>query len=212
VRSSLPAADFLARYERALTENPGSSLAYYLRGRSRIDDASLAEADFRRAVELDRRNSWAVAGLAYLAYQRGDLFAAVQIYEDAIAASPRSAHLRLLLGNQYLELKLFIDAQRQLETAYRLSPDDVEVWAALGKVRLALGQEQGAVQMLERVRSTEPRIAHITPSLAAIYLRRGNPSAAEKVYREGLEAGLSADEELAAEIYAARVLERLDKQ
>jgi len=195
-------------YARAAEAEPQSSLQHYLRGRSRIEQPALAEADFRRAVALDPLNSWAVAGLAYLAYGRGDLFATVQIYEEAIAKSPRSAQLRLLLGNQFLELKLYIDAQRQLETAYKLAPEDLEVWAALGKVRLALGQEQEAFEIFRRTLAAEPRIAHIAPSMAAIYLRRGAPAEAERVYRKGLQAGLGPDKELAKEIDGALVLLR----
>lgn len=187
---------------------PQSSLAHYLRGRSRIEQEALAEEDFRRAIERDPANSWAVAGLAYLAYTRGDLFATVQLYEEAIARAPRSAQLRLFLGNQLLELKLFIDAQRQIETAYKLAPQDFEVLAALGKVRLALGQEQDALELFRRVQAGEPRLAHIVPSLATIFLRRGRPAEAQGVYRRGLEAGLEADEELAKAIEGALLLER----
>jgi tetratricopeptide (TPR) repeat protein len=207
-RELLGTEEFLVHYARAVDAEPQSSLRHYLRGRSRIEKTALAEADFRRAVALDPLNSWAVAGLAYLAYGRGDLFATVQIYEEAIAKSPRSAQLRLLLGNQFLELKLYIDAQRQLETAYKLAPEDLEVWAALGKVRLALGQEQEAFEIFRRTLAAEPRIAHIAPSMAAIYLRRGAPAEAERVYREGLQAGLGPDKELAKEIDGALVLLR----
>jgi Flp pilus assembly protein TadD len=161
---------------------------------------------------LDKGNSWAVAGLAFLAYQQGDLFGAVQTYEEAISAAPHSAQLRLLLGNQYLELRLYVDAQRQLRTAKALAPDDLEILAALGKVQLALGEEQTALENLESVRRVEPRIAHIAPSLAALYLRRGNSQLAEKVYREGLALGLAPDAELAAEIEASLALARLNER
>jgi len=204
----LSEADFLEHYAEAVAGAPQSSLAHYLRGRSRIVQPEYAEEDFRRAVELDPLNAWAVAGLAYLAYQRGDLFQTVQIYKEAIARAPRSAMLRLLLGNQYLELKLYIDAQRQLQTARRLAPEDLEIGAALGKVWLALGQEQAALEILEHTRAVEPRIEHIAPSLAVIYLRRGTPKEAERAYREGLEAGLKPDEELFLEIEQALILQR----
>ena len=207
-KSLLSAEEFQRLYAERVAAAPQSSLEHYLRGRSRIEQEALAEEDFRRAVELDRSNSWAVAGQAYLAYARGDLFATVQLYEDAIARAPRSAQLRLFLGNQFLELKLFIDAQRQLETAHKLAPQDVEVLAALGKVRLALGQEQEALDLFGRVQASEPRVAHIAPSVAAIFLRRGRPAEAQRVYRRGLEAGLEVDEELADEIEGALVLER----
>ena len=77
---------------------------------------------------------------------------------------------------------------------------------------MALGEEQTALENLENVRRVEPRIAHIAPSLAAIYLRRGNSQLAEKVYREGLALGLAPDAELAAEIEASLALARLNER
>ena len=211
-RQELEEEEYLLLYEKQAEKTPLSSQAIYLRGRSRIESPGEAADDFRRALELDKGNSWAVAGLAFLAYQQGDLFGAVQTYEEAISAAPHSAQLRLLLGNQYLELRLYVDAQRQLRTAKALAPDDLEVLAALGKVQLALGEEQTALENLEKVRRVEPRIDHIAPSLAAIYLRRGNSQLAEKVYREGLALGLAPDAELAAEIEASLALARLNER
>jgi len=207
-RALLSDEEFKQLYADRVAAAPKSSLEHYLRGRSRIEQEQLASEDFRRAVGLDPSNSWAVAGLAYLAYAQGDLFATVQLYEDAIGRAPRSALLRLFLGNQLLELKLYVDAQRQLEIAKKLAPEDVEVLAALGKVRLALGQEQEALELFRRVQASEPRVVHIAPSLAAIFLRRGRPAEAQRVYRQGLEAGLESDKELAEEIEGALVLER----
>ena len=114
------------------------------------------------------------------------------------------------MGNQFLELKLYVDAQRQLQTALALAPDDLEVRAALGKAMLALGQESEALELLESVHEAQPLIVHIAPSLAALYLRRGRPGKAERVYQSAVVEGLPADEELAAEISAALLIQRLE--
>ncbi|MEE2828884.1 MAG: tetratricopeptide repeat protein [Myxococcota bacterium] len=211
-RAGMEEQAFRATYRSQVDEQPDSSLAWYLHGRSVIDRPALARDSFDRAVELDSANSWAVAGLAYLAYERGDLFEAVQTYEEAIKRAPRSAQLRLFLGNQYLELKLYVDAQRHLALARRLAPSDPEVWAAQGKAWLALGEEERALEILEQTRSTEPRIGHIYPTLAAIYLRRAQPETADEAYRAGLALGLAADEELAAEIQSGLILRRIRQE
>ena len=207
LRSRLPEVEFLARYE---TTGQSDALSYYLEGRARIADPDQAGALFRKSLRAQAANPWATAGLAYLAYSRGDLFGAVQTYEEAITRAPRSAKLRLFLGNQFLELKLYVDAQRQLQTALALAPDDLEVRAALGKAMLALGQESEALELLESVHEAQPLIVHIAPSLAALYLRRGRPGKAERVYQSAVAEGLPADEELAAEISAALLIQRLE--
>ena len=199
--------EFQARYEVA---DKSDALSYYLSGRARISDLKKAEKLFHQSLREQPESPWATAGLAYLAYSRGDLFGAVQTYEEAIRRAPRSAKLRLFLGNQFLELKLYVDAQRQLQTALALSPDDLEVRAALGKALLALGQESEALDLLQSVHEAQPLIVHIGPSLAAIYLRQGRPGKAEQVYRTALAGGLSPDEELAAEISAALLIQRLE--
>lgn len=207
LRSRLPEVEFLARYEPT---DKSDALSYYLSGRARIADVEEAGELFRRSLKMQPRSPWATAGLAYLAYSRGDLFGAVQTYEEAISRAPRSAKLRLFLGNQFLELKLYVDAQRQLQTALSLAPDDLEVRAALGKALLALGQESEALELLESVHEAQPLIVHIGPSLAAIYLRQGRPGNAEQVYQSAVAGGLAADEELAAEISAALLIQRLE--
>ena len=207
LRSRLPEVEFLARYEAT---GQSDALSYYLEGRARIADPEQAEALFRKSLRAQAANPWATAGLAYLAYSRGDLFGAVQTYEEAITRAPRSAKLRLFLGNQFLELKLYVDAQRQLQTALSLAPDDLEVRAALGKAMLALGQESEALELLESVHEAQPLIVHIAPSLAALYLRQGRPGEAERVYQSAVVEGLPADEELAAEISAALLIQRLE--
>jgi len=207
-KDSLASEDFLSLYRKGAEAEPTSSSAWYLQGRALLasQQSDEARASFEKALELDPTNAWAVSGLAYLAAEVGDLFEAVQIYERAIAAAPRSAQLRWFLGDKYLELGLFIDAQRQLEIAHRLAPENLEVSASLGKVWLALGQEQEAFDILKEAREKEPRIAHLYPSLAALYLRRGDPEAADEAYRRGLEYRLAPDPELASEIRTALVL------
>ncbi len=209
-RRQLLGADALqATYRARAEQEPDDPVGWYLLGRALIDNPEQAGEAFGRALELDPTLAWAVAGLAYLRYSRGDIFGAVTLYEDGVRKAPDSAQMRLLLGNQYLELKLYIHALRHLEVASRLAPGDLEVKAALGKVRLALGEEEQALGLLEEVLAAEPRIHHTYPSLAAIYLRRSRPAEADALYRSGLELGMAPDDELAAEIRSGLVLERI---
>ena len=208
-RQLLPSEAFQARYRQDAEEVPEDPVASYLLGRALIDAPEQAEEAFGRALELDPTLAWAAAGLAYLRYNRGDIFGAVTIYEEGVRRAPDSAQMRVLLGNQYLELKLYIHALRHLEVARRLAPDDVEVRAALGKARLALGEEERALELFEGVLAEEPRVHHIYPSLAAIYLRRGRAADADALYRAGLELGMVPDDELASEIRSGLVLARI---
>lgn len=203
---------FQAVYRLRADEAPDDPVAWYLLGRAMIDHPEPAREAFTRALELDPTLAWAVAGLAYLRYSRGDIFGAVTIYEDGVRRAPDSAQMRLLLGNQYLELRLYIHALRHLEVALRLAPENLEAKAAMGKARLALGEEDRALELLEEVLAAEPRIHHSYPTLAAIYLRRDRAADADALYRSGLALGMAADDELASEIRAGLVLDRIRRR
>lgn len=210
-RLALTTDEYERLYRAPTASDTATSLDWYLYGRAVIGAPNEARRAFERALELDRSNAWAVAGLAYLSYRKGDIFGAVQQYEEGVADAPRSATMRRLLGNQYLELQLFIHAQRHLAIAQRLAPDDLEIRAAMGKALLGLHDEEAALEMLEGVRAEEPRILHIAPTLGSIYLRRGCPQKADELYRSALEAGMTPDPELAAEIRAGMVLKALGR-
>ncbi|MCP4869557.1 MAG: hypothetical protein GY898_12655, partial [Proteobacteria bacterium] len=210
-RLALTTDDYERRYRAPTEADNATSLDWYLYGRAVIGSPNEARRSFERALELDRTNAWAVAGLAYLSYRRGDIFGAVQQYERGVEEAPRSATMRRLLGNQYLELQLFIHAQRHLEIAHRLAPEDLEIRAALGKALLGLKDEEATLQMLTGVHEEEPRIHHIAPTLGSIYLLRGCPQKADELYRSALVGGMAPDDELAAEIRAGLVLERLGR-
>ena len=205
-RARLSPDAFRARWQAEVEAKPDDADVWYLYGRSQIEQPEAAAAAFSEAIELDPRHPWAVAGLAYLSYRRGDLFGAIQVYEEGVRKAPRSTRMRLLLANQYMELALFQHARRHLDVAIRLDADDVEVRAALGKTLAETGEEARAQELLEGVLEEEPRLAHAAPSLAAIYLDQDRPHDADALYRAALERGLPPRDELAAEIRAALVL------
>ena len=208
LRQSLPAAVFEGRYAAARDAAPESGLAWYLLGRARIERFAEAMEAFSRAAELAPENPWPVAGIAYLHWAVGDMFLCVASYEAGIERMPRSAQLRLLLGNQLLNLKLIIDAQRHLELGHRLAPGNPNMTAALGKVYIELGRYESGRALLEQALEADPSLADVAMSLAGVYLRDREPEAAERMYRRALEGGLSPDDELFGAIRAAKIVVR----
>ncbi len=204
---SLPAAEFERHYRAQLDANPGDGIAWYLWGRVRIDRAAEAREAFERAASLSPMSPWPVVGLAYLSFRDGDLFLTVQAYEEAIERMPRSAMLRLRLGNQLINLKLVIEAQRHLELANRLDPDNPAVLAGLGKVYVQTDRTQEGAQLLERAFAMDPRMSDVALALSEVYLRQRRVDESEAMYRRSLELGLPRDDALVGAIRAARVVE-----
>lgn len=206
LRSTLAPAAFHQRYVEPVTDASGDALAWYLRGRAEITDPAAALRGFTRAAELDPKAPWPRIGLAYLHWARGDLFSAVELYEAELKALPHSKALRLAAANQYIELRLLVQAQRHLEIALALAPEDPEVQAAMGKVQLGLGNADGALAFLERAVKTEPRLSDAWAQLGTLYLQLSRAEEADRAYREALRLGQPEDPELATAIRVALLM------
>lgn len=207
LRARLPGQEFEARYRAARDRAPGEGLAWYLWGRARIDHDAEAFEAFSRAVELAPMSPWPPAALAYLRWRAGDLFLTVETYEEAIERLPGSATLRLLLGNQLITLRLTIAAQRHLEIARRLDPENPDILAALGKTYVQLDRPQAGGLLLEQALERNPRMGDVCIALAQVYLFDRRIDEAEGMYRRALELGIDRDDELYGAIRAAKLVE-----
>lgn len=210
LRGRLDTEELKARYQARVEAKPTSAAAHYLYGRTLVAEPELAEVAFRHAMELEPLNPWPPIGLAYLRSSRGDLFGTIKVYEAALENAPNSSMLRLFLGNHFLELRLYIKAERQIQHAMRLNPDNPEVWAALGKTYALLARREEATALLVRTREADPTIAHIYPTLATLYLAAREFAAADEAYATGLRYGLPHDMELASQIRAAKLVAGLE--
>lgn len=206
-RALMPVTEFEAQYVAGQAQAPDDALAVYLLGRARIQRPAEAREAFERAAGLAPQNPWPAVGIAYLHSASGDIYLCVEAYEEAIERMPRSARLRRLLGNQLLNLKLVVDAQRHLEISHKLQPRDPKTTGALGKVYVELGRQEQGRALLEESFVLDPTMADVTMSLAGVYLYDREPERAEEMYRLAVEGGLPPDEALYGAIRAAKLVE-----
>ena len=205
-RQQQPGEQLTATYRDQVTEHPRDSIAHYLLGRVLIDEPLAAREQFEKAAALDPENPWPTVGIAYLARSRGDFFAAVATYRDALLLAPRSARLRWFLGTLYLDLLLLVDAKRELQLAQRLDPDNPEVWSALGRVHMAMGNHRLARSALLRSRAVMPEQVALYPSLVELYLRWRCPAKAAVAYRAGLDYGMGSEPQLEGRLRALQLV------
>ncbi len=99
---------------RAATKLVGDGKKYLRRGR--FDEASQL---FFRALREDRRNAAALIGLSDIAFEQGQYQSAVEYGERGVAASPRTSHYRVVLGDAYQKTLRLAEAQEQYEIAAR---------------------------------------------------------------------------------------------
>lgn len=152
-----------AAYDRALeyTEDgaPGEWFLHYARGisRERLKDWERAEADFRKALELNPDQPQVLNYLGYsLVEKRVKLDEALSLIERAVEARPESGYIVDSLGWVLFRLGRYEEAVGHMEKAVELMPVDAVVNDHLGDVYWAVGREREARFQWRRALSFVP--------------------------------------------------------
>ncbi|RYH08210.1 tetratricopeptide repeat protein [Tropicimonas sp. IMCC6043] len=156
-------------------EQPGQWIVYYARGisRERTDRWAEAEADFRKALELNPGQPQVLNYLGYsLVEMQENLDEALEMIEEAVAASPGSGYIIDSLGWALYRLGRYDEAVGHMERATELMATDPIVNDHLGDVYWAVGRKIEAQFQWHRALSFDPE-----------------PEEAERIRRK-LEVGL----------------------
>lgn len=143
-------------------DQPGQWIVYYARGISHEREKrwDLAEADFRKALEL---NPGQPQVLNYLGYSfvemETNLDEALQMIEEAVAAEPGSGYITDSLGWVFYRLGRYEEAVVHLERAAELMAVDPIVNDHLGDAYWAVGRRIEAEFQWHRALSFEPEDA-----------------------------------------------------
>jgi cellulose synthase operon protein C len=177
-----------------LDSSPDDPELEYQMGRCEEADGHFADAktDYENSIHDGPRRVDSYVSLASLLRRRGDNLVAkdgkkgVKRYSDpkevmddmVAAAGPQSAEARLARSRYLREVGLFPDAVKDVETAWKLAPEDVEVLLADADVKMDKKDFKGARTDLEAGKAAHPGEVRLLLSLAALGLREGNPAAA----------------------------------
>jgi len=132
---------------------------YYARAIShhQLDDWDPAEADFRRALELNPDQPNVLNYLGYsLVEQRRNFDEALGMIQRAVAARPESGYIIDSLGWVYYRLGRFDEAVAPMERAVELEPNDSIVNDHLGDVYWSVGRYREAEFQWHRALSFNP--------------------------------------------------------
>jgi tetratricopeptide (TPR) repeat protein len=137
----------LRALDALVEEVPDSSAVHNREGlaHERLGQIAAAEAAFREAIRLHRRNPDAWINLGRVLAQEGELDGSRRAYDTAIALAPSAADAHLGRGLTRLAAGLLDAAADDLERAAELSPDDDAPLLALGDVARARGELDEAV-------------------------------------------------------------------
>jgi tetratricopeptide (TPR) repeat protein len=155
------AASFLEQYEGYVKQNPGSAVYHYLLGKaySNANKREQADAEFKKALELDPNFGWAMLALSNTAARAGDATRSVELLEKASEHAGDSIPLRMSLGSSFLNKKIYDRALKEAERVLRLDSQEFAAYTTKWQARLSLtlGDEQTRAEVLREVQDIEAR-------------------------------------------------------
>jgi tetratricopeptide (TPR) repeat protein len=121
-------------YERATTLDPKMSEAFLNLGILLSEkDPAAAVAPLRRAVDLLPAQSRPRFLLGHAQERSGDIPAAVESYEAALRLDPRDVETVIHLGNLYVGLKRYSDAETKFRAALEIEPKSPQALLGLAQ-------------------------------------------------------------------------------
>ena len=132
--------------------------AVLLRGKilDRVRQLERAEAEFRRAVEMDPKNPDARGALAAIQIRRGFTDEAIENYQSALQEKPGDPTLLLGLARTYLDMADLVEVERTLDQILSTHPDDVEALVEKGRLMLRKKQPAEAEPLLSKAAKLAP--------------------------------------------------------
>jgi tetratricopeptide (TPR) repeat protein len=154
-----PAKDLMLRAEGL---RKADALAHFVEGTSFEEGGEIDKAleAYRKVLNVDPGQSELAARVAALLTRQDDFPQAIDILKDAIKASPQAPEPYLQLAFIYAKyLKKTDQAVEFANRAITLDPTNIEAYQRLFEIELTAGDENKALQSLDRaakVRSTDP--------------------------------------------------------
>jgi type IV pilus assembly protein PilF len=168
---------------RWIKEAPDDPRAYYWRGlvQEQLHQFEAAMEDYRKAVELDPKQSWACLKLAELYLDRHNPKSAAPLLETLHEQLPERAVVAARLGQcRYLQGRID-EARELLETAVRSLPDDPALLVQLAKLDIQQKRPEKAEERLRRVLEIDPTDTEARYQLAESLRRQGRDKESKEV-------------------------------
>lgn len=155
-------------YERAVEADPTHEQAHLGLGQLSLalDDPTAAIGHFERATEVAPRSSTAFSRLGLAHKRADDLPKSIAAYEKAIELEPGRASIHNNLAIALLDAGELEQAQQRLLQAIALEPPTGRYWENLGRVRVRLEDDKGAIEAYEQALLRNPNRAQVLVPLA----------------------------------------------
>jgi choline-sulfatase len=140
----------------------------------------------RELVRVRPQMAISLLHLAHLERESGNLPAAVDALQRALAENPGDTTTLALLGAYLTEAGRAREAVDVLESAARSQEPDVEVLIARGLALAKAGRVEEALASLARAREVDPKSAMVLVSVGTVHLMGGDRERAEQAFEAAL--------------------------
>lgn len=150
------------------------------------EDLEAAREHCEKALRLDRRCAAAFACLGIVAARRGLNRDAEHYLLKAIELDPwQGPHVDL--AALYIGMERFAEAEKELETALRLNPDDARAHLELGNLYVQTEQTRKAIPEFRRAAALNPNDPDPRWALAIALMQSGRISESERMLRTAIK-------------------------
>jgi tetratricopeptide (TPR) repeat protein len=164
-----PAPDLVLRPEG---ERKAGALAHFVEGMAFEEAGEMDKAleAYRKVLNVDPGQSGLASRVAVLLIQQEDFPQAIDVLKDAIKANPNDAEPYRQLAFIYAKyLKKTDQAVDYANRAIALNPQDIEAYQRLCEIELEAGQEQKALDALDRATKVRSEDASFWTRLGKLY-------------------------------------------
>ena len=147
-----------------------------------------AEAECRRALQIDAESFEALHLLGVICFQNGNSDEALQLVSRAIALNPKEPVVHCNLGELYRSLGRLEEAIASYGRATALEPGYAQAHFLSGEAARVLGRREDAIAAYRRAIAAEPLMADAYNNLGGLFSDADNIDAAIDAYRGAIAA------------------------
>ncbi|MGP1283068.1 MAG: tetratricopeptide repeat protein [Parasphingopyxis sp.] len=178
----------VAAYDAAIALEPDNAAAHANRGIAliQLNRTDEAEISLDRAESLDATDFVVKQGLGMLHFSRGEYEEAIAAFAESLDTNPGNAYSLFALLSAYQRTGQLGDALDTIDTIVEAEGDSPEMSGLRARILLHLGDEAGAVSVIEQITVPEgdPLSAYLTR--AGILRRAGRDAEARAEYGRAL--------------------------
>jgi len=181
----------IATAKTQLTKYPQNVGFHILLGQLLLDqkkDLAGAEAEFKRASDLDKKNSEALVKLGMVQNERGATDQALQTYLDGSKMNPKAITFYQLAGDIYMNQHDWDHAKQQFGKVLEIQPDNPYASNNFAYVMLEQGGNADiAFRMAQTARQKLPDNANVADTLGWAFYQKHVYTSAINLFKEAVK-------------------------